>query len=285
MREHSLDCRGLSIHLVEWGENHNRTLLLHHGFLDHARSWDPVAEILAREYRVLAVDARGHGDSGWIGCGGYYFFQDYVFDLTDVIERLACFPAILMGHSMGGMVCSLYAGTFTEKVAALVTVEGAGPPNLSPSEAPTLMAEWISGVRKEKARPDRILSDVEEAASRLRSYNPRLTEDFSLHLAKHGTRAAKNSKGVQWKFDPLHRTRSPQPFYLEQARAFWTRITAPTLIVRGGLSPMAWDPLESRETIPLHRNLCIPEAGHMVHHDQPELLAEAVLTFLHQHGN
>ena len=284
MHEHVVDCRGLNIHVVEWGADHERTLLLHHGFLDHARSWDPVAERLARQYRVLAMDARGHGDSAWIGRGGYYFFQDYVLDLDDVIERLAAPPLILVGHSMGGMVCSLYAGTFPGNAAALISIEGAGPPNLGPSEAPALMEEWISGVRKVTGKPERTLAGVEEAASRLRSYNPRLTKEYSLHLARFGTRETEPGKGVQWKFDPLHRTRSPQPFYLEQARAFWRRVTAPALLVRGALSPMTWDPSEDRENIPRGRVATIPHAGHMVHHDQPGPLSEAVLTFLKQHG-
>ena len=111
-------------------------------------------------------------------------------------------------------------------------------------------------------------------------YNPRISESFALHLAAHGTRAAENGEGLVWKFDPVHRTRGPQPFYLEQARAFWLRVTAPLLRVRGELSPFRWDPSENRECVSSARRVEIPGAGHMVHHEQPDRLAEAILEFL-----
>ncbi len=280
MRNHFVDCRGLRLHVVEWPGSGEETVLLHHGFLDQARSWDPVAEALAGRYRVLAVDARGHGDSGWIGEGGYYHFQDYVFDLADVLDALVEGQAILVGHSMGGMVCSLFSGAFPRRVKALVSIEGAGPPALQPSDAPGLMKGWIEGVRGARSRKARPLADVEEAAKRLQSYNPRITVAFARHLAVQGTRQAGNRGGRVWKFDPLHRTRGPQPFYLEQARAFWLRVSAPALLVTGGLSPFRWDESENRECIPSARRIQVKGAGHMVHHEQPQRLGEAILAFL-----
>ena len=280
MKNHFIDCRGLEVHAVEWTGPTDQTILLHHGFLDQARSWDPVAEVLAERYRVLAVDARGHGDSGWIGKGGYYYFQDYVFDLTDVLDALVKGPVILVGHSMGGMVCFLFAGTYPERVRALLSIEGAGPPGLQPSDAPALMAGWISAVRDARTKRARPLSGVEEAAQRLQLYNPRISESLALHLAVHGTRAVEETAGFVWKFDPVHRTRGPQPFYLEQARAFWQRMTAPLLRVRGELSPFRWDAVENRESVSAVERIEIPGAGHMVHHEQADRLAEAILTFL-----
>ncbi len=282
MKEHFVDCRGLKVHLIEEGEKNNPTILLHHGFLDHARSWDPVAESLAQTYRVLALDARGHGDSEWVHGGGYYYFQDYVFDIAEVVDRLADGgPIILVGHSMGGMACSLFAGTFPEQVRALISIEGAGPHNFKPSIAPILTAKWISGVREAMANPDAgAMADVAEAAARLRANNPRLSPAFALHLAEHGTRKISSEGKILWKFDPVHRSRSPQPYYLEQARAFWLRTTAPTLLVQGEQSPFNWPEEENRENIPNARRVVIPGAGHMVHHDQPERLAQAIHAFL-----
>jgi pimeloyl-ACP methyl ester carboxylesterase len=116
----------------------------------------------------------------------------------------------------------------------------------------------------------------------MRAYNPRLSPDFSLHLARHGTRRSERGDGYVWKFDPLHRTRTPQPFYLEQARAFWLRVTSPALIVRGGESPFRWDPSERRECMTRARTQTVPDAGHMVHHDQPENLARVIRKFLRE---
>jgi len=124
------------------------------------------------------------------------------------------------------------------------------------------------------------MASVEDAARRLQAYNPRLTAAFAYHLAKYGTRTTKNRNEVLWKFDPLHHTRSPQPFYLEQARAFWSRITSPALLVFGELSPFQCEPPENRERIAGARETVISGASHMVHHDQPELLARAIGSFL-----
>ncbi len=281
MREHTVDCRGLKIHVIDRGPSSGRTVLLHHGFLDHARSWDPVAEALASEHRVLAVDARGHGDSEWVGRGGYYYFPDYVSDLYDIVESLgAPNPLVLVGHSMGGMVSSLFAGAFPDRVAALVSVEGAGPPGLAPSSAPALMEEWIRGVRRTKRKTPFRMKSWEDAAARLRAYNARLSRDFSLHLARHGTRRERDG-GYVWKFDPIHRTRTPLPFYLEQARAFWSRIPCPALRVHGSESPFHWDDAENRESIPGAVTAVVPGAGHMVHHDQPDALARVIREFIH----
>jgi pimeloyl-ACP methyl ester carboxylesterase len=280
LRDHFVDCRGLLLHAVEWTGPSGRTILLHHGFLDQARSWDPVARVLSSRYRVIAVDARGHGDSGWVGQGGYYYFQDYVFDLADVLDALVEGPVILVGHSMGGMVCSLFSGAFPDRVRALASIEGAGPPGLQPTDAPALMREWISGVRKARSKGGRPMADLQEAAERLMLYNPRLSREFALHLAVQGTRRAGNGCGLVWKFDPLHRTRGPQPFYLEQAKAFWRRVAAPVLVVRGEQSPFRWQEEEDRENFSSVRRIEIPGAGHMVHHERADLLAEAVLAFL-----
>lgn len=280
MKEHFVDCRGLSVHVVEWEGPTEKTILLHHGFLDQARSWDPVAQALAATYRVIAIDARGHGDSGWVGKGGYYYFQDYVFDLADVVDVLVKGPVVLVGHSMGGMVCSLFSGTYPDRVEALVSIEGAGPPALQPSDAPALMAEWIAGVREVRSKTGRPLAGIDEASERLRLYNPEISDSVARHLAVQGTREMDNGGGLVWKFDPVHRTRGPQPFYLEQARAFWLRVTAPALIVRGELSPFRWKASEERECFSSARRIVIPGAGHMVHHEQPGRLAEAILSFL-----
>ena len=281
MRERAVDCRGLSLNVTEWGPASGQVLVLHHGFLDHSRGWDPLARKLSAHYRILAPDARGHGNSGWVGQGGYYYFQDYVADLYDVLEALAPgAPPILVGHSMGGMVCSLFAGTYPDRVRALVSVEGAGPPGLSPADAPFLMAQWIRGVRKQKERRARPFNTVEEAAQRLRAYNPRLSSSLAHHLARHGTREAATGAGYVWKFDPVHRTRGPMPFLLEQARAFWLAVTCPTLLVKGESTPFSWDPDENRECIHGAETVVVPGAGHMVHHDQPEALSCIIREFV-----
>jgi pimeloyl-ACP methyl ester carboxylesterase len=113
-REKRVDVFGLPIHYLEWGTPDGEPLLLIHGFLDQARSWEPLVSFLQQRTNpslwIIAPDCRGHGDSGWIGAGGYYHFPDYVLDLDCVIQALRVSQFKLVGHSMGGTISFLYAG-------------------------------------------------------------------------------------------------------------------------------------------------------------------------------
>lgn len=281
---HFVDSLGLKLHVLEWPNiSAKHTVLLHHGFLDHAYSWTPVAERLAGQFRVLAIDARGHGDSGWVGAGGYYHFQDYSFDLHSALSQLAPAPVYLVGHSMGGTACGYFAGAFPERVLAYVSIEGLGPPEASFDSAPDRMRLWIDTVAKQQAKSERSFANVAEAAARLKKTNPRLSGDFATFLAEHGTKQAGDGR-LRWKFDPLHQSRSPQQFYLQQAIAFWRRIACPVLYVEGEHSPL-FGPLGDRVQ---YFNRCerktIKNAGHMLHHDQPDTLTDLLLEFLSEHA-
>ena len=284
-RDHTVDAQGLAIHYLEWGNPSGEPLLLLHGFLDLAYSWQPfVAELLAktqRPLRIIAPDCRGHGDSGWVGAGGYYHFPDYIFDLDCVLRAAGIGQFKLIGHSMGGTISFQYAGTFPSRVNKLVLIEGVGPVGMNFSDAPLRMESWINEVHERGRRHFREYSSVEAGARQLRQTNPRLNEPFALALARKGMKQNDRGKWV-WKFDPLHRTAAPQPFYAAQAFAFFQRIECPVLIVDGKESRQTHrtDKHERYDAMRQHRDVVIERAGHMVHHDNPGRLAEVVATFL-----
>jgi pimeloyl-ACP methyl ester carboxylesterase len=284
-RHHSIDVRGLKIHYLEWGERGGEPLILIHGFLDHARSWDPFVDSVQkgspRPEWIFALDCRGHGDSGWVGAGGYYHFPDYLYDLDSLIHALGISPVTLMGHSMGGTISFLYAGAFPKRVKKLILVEGTGPPGLAFSDAPLRMEKWLSEVRAMGDRRPAEYSTLEEAARRLRRKNPRLKLELALHLVRWGMKQTGSGKWV-WKFDPLHRTTAPQPFYLGQALEFFRRIECPVLLVRGKESHQNLRPdvRERLEAIAHRTWVEIEGAGHMVHQENPEGLAAVVVEFL-----
>lgn len=284
-REHSIDVRGLKIHYLEWGEPGGEPLMLVHGFLDHARSWEPfVASLHRRSPKplwIIAPDCRGHGDSGWVGAGGYYHFADYLFDLDCLIHALGASSLSLMGHSMGGTISFLYAGTFPKRIMKLILAEGIGPLGMAFSDAPKRMEKWISEMKALEKRRSREYPSLEDAAQQLRRKNPRLQPELALRLAQWGMRQTANGKWV-WKFDPLHRTTSPQPFYTGQAVEFFRRIECPVLFIQGKESHQSSRPdMQQRlEAIAHHTRIEIPDAGHMIHHDNPEGLAQAVVEFL-----
>src|ERR1044071_4887923 len=117
-----VDSQGLLLHCLEWGDCENEPLILVHGYLDLAESWRAFVAALARRKPhlwVIAPDCRGHGDSGWIGAGGYYHFPDYVFDLDCVVRARHIQSFTLVGHSMGGTISLLYAGTLPDRLKKL----------------------------------------------------------------------------------------------------------------------------------------------------------------------
>ena len=103
------------------------------------------------------------------------------------------------------------------------------------SDAPLRMMTWITEVRQRGRNHFRQYTTIEAGARQLHQANPRLTEAAALDLARAAMKQNASGKWV-WKFDPLHRTAAPQPFYTAQALEFLRRIRCPVLIVDGAQS-------------------------------------------------
>ncbi len=273
----------LKLHYVVWGDEANPPLLLIHGGLDHARSWDPVARALIDRYAVYALDLRGHGDSQW-AIGSQYSLPDFVLDVATLGDVLNRRPLTLIGHSMGGAIALQYAGVYPEGMAKVVAIEGLGPGVVEQRLAHVRMRQWIDGMHSlEQRRPHRYAS-LEDAAARMRQANPRLTAEMARHLALHGT--LRNEDGsLSWKFDNYVRIRSPYGFNMEDARAIWNQIPCPVLLVRGQES-WASDPEKDSRASAFrdYRAVAVPDAGHWVHHDQLDRFLAVVEEFLAAEG-
>ena len=109
--------------VVEFG-GHGPGILLLHGLMGRASTWWPVAQWLTAYGRVAGLDARGHGRSPHRG--GRWRTEDFVADAAEVVEQLGLAPAIVIGHSMGGLHAWALAGTRPELVRAVV-VEDMAP--------------------------------------------------------------------------------------------------------------------------------------------------------------
>lgn len=254
--------------------------MLVHGFLDLAYTWHEVAAQLATRAHVIAPDLRGHGDSDRIGPGGYYHFFDYIPDLDDVIERYARTKLVLVGHSMGGSVCSYWAGMRPERLSALALLEGLGPPDQSHAELPARTAGWIKSWRTVRTE-ETGMATVADAAARLRKYDPLLGEELSVRLAEHGTRDVGGRR--VWKRDPLHMTMGPYPFRRDYAEQYWKRISCPVLIVDANQTQLNLtdDERASRRAVfANHRHATIDGAGHMMQRHQPARLAALLLELM-----
>jgi pimeloyl-ACP methyl ester carboxylesterase len=265
--------RGLRIRVCEWGGG--TPLLILHGFLEQGAAWQTVAEHLPGR-RVFAPDHRGHGLSAHVGPGGWYHFYDYVPDVSGLIATLGG-PIDVVGHSMGSTIACLLAACRPDQVRNLVLVEGLGPPDMA-SSALDRPARFVRAVLDPpRHRPMR---DVNAAAERMRAVNPRLPLARAIALARRVTRPAtpEEGDGIVWTWDPLHRGRNPTAFDAALFRGFLAQIRSPTTVIWGSesgfLAAERTDRLAHLQD--LRREVVIPGAGHLVHHDQPQALAQAI---------
>jgi pimeloyl-ACP methyl ester carboxylesterase len=289
---------GLTHHVLEWRAadpgavpGPAATVLLLHGFMDAAASWDLVAPVLADDgLRVIAPDLRGFGEGPRVPPGGYYHFADYVFDVADIVEALVppASPLVLVGHSMGGTVATLFAGAFPERPSAVALLEGLGPPDQNPDDAPMRMRAWIDGVRSVRARGERALSSREDALRRLAGNHPRVSPDV-LSARLDGLMVQRPSGRLAWRADSLHTTRAPVPFFAKTFCAFARRVTCPVLFVSGG--PLGWHPPDEEERLASFsqsqgqgqgqlEHAELTDAGHMMHWTQPVALAALLSQFV-----
>lgn len=268
--------RRLTLSVAHWNRGGAGTpLVILHGFLEQGAAWASVASRLPCP--VYAPDQRGHGRSEHVGTGGFYHFWDYVSDLDGLLEQLSpTQPVDLLGHSMGGTVASLYAGTRPERVRRLVLVEGLGPPD---TEADTVQRarQFLHHLRHPRSHGKPFPTPA-DAAARMRKHNPSLAESDAVRLAQR--MLTRDGQGWQWGWDPLHRSRSPQPFSERQFVKFLAEITAPTLVVYGADSPFPG--IERARHLADATVERVPQAGHLLHHDQPAALAELISAHLHR---
>jgi pimeloyl-ACP methyl ester carboxylesterase len=251
--------------------------------MDAAQTWDLVAPVLQEGgYRVLAPDFRGFGDGPRAGDGGYYYFPDYIHDVSGIVDTIV--PAdeslAVVGHSMGGTVATMYTGTFPERVVRLAILEGAGPPDHTHDHAPEQMRRWIESVHGIRGRPERSLPSREAALDRLANNHPRVAGEVLASRLDSLARTLDDGR-LAWKADPLHATRSPLPFFAETWKAFARRVSCPVLSVSGG--PAGWHPPDEEarlSSFPALERAEIAEAGHMMHWTRPAELSALLLGFL-----
>lgn len=282
-----IDANGLEHHAFVWnGLGRERsTVVLVHGYMDAAGTWDRVAPSLAADgHRVVALDMRGFGEGARAPRGSYYHFADYVFDLADAVDALSPdAPVALVGHSMGGTITTLFAGSFPERVARLAILEGLGPPDTPVDIGADRMRHWIDQVRRVRARADEERTPTlarDEARQRLAGNHPAVPADVIDHRLPHLVRDEGDGR-VSWRFDPLHRTTSPVPFFAELYMAFARKVTCPVLFVSGG--PAGFHPPDEEERLRSFAKLEraeIADAGHMMHWTEPDEVARLLGAFL-----
>ena len=271
----------LKLQFWDWGTEGKPALILVHGGLDHARSWDWVARALRDDYRVYAVDLRGHGNSAWAP-GALYSIAEHLLDLATLADIINAFPVTIVGHSLGGILTLLYAGIYPDRVSRIVAIEGLGPPPNHRWYRPASerLREWIESVQKLERRAPHSYPDLASAVARMKEANPFLSDAVAAHLTLHGTNW--NADGsIIWKFDNYARIFAPYGTNLDEMKEVLSKIECPALLFWGRQS-WAQDPeIDGRAlAIRNHKLVKVDQAGHWVHHDQLEIFLRETKQFL-----
>ncbi|MDB5933991.1 MAG: alpha/beta hydrolase [Massilia sp.] len=286
-RTEFITVRGLRTHVRHWGRQGAPIIFMVHGWMDVGASFQFVADSLAGDWHVIAPDWRGFGKTERSGTDTYWF-PDYLADLDAMLDHYSPGAAVnLLGHSMGGNVVGIYAGVRPERVRRLINLEGFGMPAASPDKAPRHYAKWLDALREPAEL--RTYPSVAAVAARLQKTNPRLSDERAAFLAPHWS--ARNDAG-DWEIlgDPAHKKPSPILYRVEEVMACWSAITAPVLWVEAADTNMwQWMGPKPEARIEIDRRLShlkdvqttmMADAGHMLHHDQPEQLARMIEAFL-----
>ena len=277
--------RGLNYHCRTWGDEGSPRLFLLHGFQDGSASWQFTVDAFRRDWYVIAPDWRGYGLSDSSGADTYWS-QDLVAALDALLDHFEPeLPAKLVGHSMGANTLATYAGVIPGRIEKFVNVEGIGGPPAGVDEVPRRFAKWIE--QSKWGDTQRPYGSFEDFAERMMSENPRLTPERAHFLVQHWGKAEDDGTVVR-RADPAHSHVKPTIFRLDETLACWRRITAPMLWVEGedsrGINAMRGQIEGYEERLSAFETLAdlirVADAGHNIHHDQPEKLAAAIEGFL-----
>jgi pimeloyl-ACP methyl ester carboxylesterase len=280
-RRESVSVRGLQHQLTSWGAPSDDPILLLHGFMDCADTWQFLVDCLPESWSFVAPDWRGFGDSDW--APGGYWFPDYLADLENLLDLLT--PRTrsrVIGHSMGANISMLYAGVRPARLQWLVNLEGIGLSATPPELAPARFAQWLDEL-KSPSRGSHYES-IDQLSAVLMHRNPRLPPERAQFIARAWSRDAGDGR-LRLKFDPRHRLVNPVLYRREEAEACWTRVDMPMLLVLGANSGHLQRRLEDagdERLRSLFRDLQIitlPAVGHMMHHENPKVVADHIIAY------
>jgi pimeloyl-ACP methyl ester carboxylesterase len=291
-RSEFVPIRNLRYHVRTWGEPRTGEppLVMVHGWMDVAASYQFVVDAMVRDRYVVAPDWRGYGLTELPGTDNYWF-PDYLADLDFLLDHYAGDTAVdLVGHSMGGNIAMLYAGARPERIRALVNLEGFGMPASKPQQAPGRYGKWIEQLKAyHRGELDlKSYDSVESVARRLMRTNKRLTQDKAGWLAQYWARPDADGR---WRIlgDAAHKIINASLFRVDEVLEIYRAIRAPVLAVDASDDSLGhwWqgrftlaeyhDRLKAVADLRLGR---IEDAGHMLHHDQPQQLAHLIEEFL-----
>jgi len=257
---------GLRLHYLDWGNAGGPPFVMVHGIDRIAHTFDHVAPHFASRYHVIAVDMRGHGDSGW-DPAGRYTVEDHVGDLTGLVRELGLKQLTLWGNSTGGRVVQVFAGMHPDLVAHVIS-EDVGP------ERPRQIADNYS---RRVAQEEAGWASEDELLAQLRKGNGGTSDAVLVPYVRYGTKRRDDGR-IVWKRDP----KLVQGFVATDLWRFVKEIKAPIIYVLGGRSTIV--PQETQEqlksALPRVTITTMPGLGHYPSDEKPDEFVKIVDGFL-----
>ncbi|GAB2700061.1 alpha/beta fold hydrolase [Aliiglaciecola aliphaticivorans] len=248
-----------------------------HGWLDNAASFIPLSHYL-NDYHLIAIDFAGHGHSSHRSADAHYHQIDFVHDLHELVLSQGYKNFILLGHSMGGIVGSLYASSFPEFVSHFITIESFGPMSKDAQTSPVQMRESIESRLKLRAREAKHPKSYDSVVN-ARALAGDLSEEAATLLVNRNL--LEQNGQLRFRTDRRLRTLSSIRLTDEQAKHFMQNIQAPTLAIMGtsGYEVMR-EKMQERFDWVTNLSHVTCEGGHHLHMDYPQQIAAKLLNFL-----
>jgi pimeloyl-ACP methyl ester carboxylesterase len=274
MQHSELTCRardGELLNAKQWGAGSDACILIH-GFGDGAYVWDRFSPSIAKLFRTLSVDLRGHGDSSWDPTGRYDA-DGHVDDVLDLIDALEIRRFVLVGHSLGADVAIRIASMRPSSVIGAVIVDFG--PELNQEGAERVRDDFNDGIRT--------WGTVGEYASWLQARRP-LADPAMIEELARGALRAEPDFGFRLKCDPALGNAYQAPQQAEELWEMLKRISSPVLVIRGIGSAVLPREVSDRMERVLENGTSrtISGAGHAVMSDNPEGFEKALSPFLSQ---
>jgi pimeloyl-ACP methyl ester carboxylesterase len=286
-RRRSVGSDGIEIAVYEWGNAGATPLLLAHGGFDFAGTFDVFAPLLADAgYRVVSWDHRGHGDSDH---APLYSWHADLRDALAVLNSVTSAPIPMIGHSKGAAVLMQLCEARPHRVTRYVNIDGMPSrfraPDVADHERSRMRDEEIASWLDRRLRSgalSRRPGDPDDLALRRGRMNPRLSFEWLRYLVEIGAR--EDADGWRWKLDPIMRFGGFGPWrpdwYLGRLPGFPVPLLGILATVQ---EEMGWGTRKGdlAKHLPTAAELVeYEDAGHFVHIEHPQGVAELVVDFL-----
>lgn len=286
-RTYRHEADGVGIAVYEWGRETDPVLFMVHGGSDFAGTFDVFApKIAGHGWRVVAWDARGHGDSDH---AAMYSWDADIRDALSVMSSVTDAPAPVVAHSKGGALMMQLIEASPYRVSKMVNIDGMPSkrrmPDVPDHDQSRLLAgeigSWLD-YRHDAPTAIRKPGTLEELAQRRAKMNPRLSIEWLEYLVTIGARH--DADGWRWKLDPTMRFGGFGPWRPEWSALRMVSLPIPFLGILGTVDePMGWG-ARARDVLPWipqgGRLEVLEDIGHFIHIEDPERVSALVLEFL-----